>query len=44
MWKMKCFVILVISGAIEIVFKGLKKSGNNIRKKLNALYSLEKNC
>jgi hypothetical protein len=35
MWNMKCFVILVITGATGIVTKGLKKkSGNNTRKAL----------
>jgi hypothetical protein len=29
MWNMKCFVMLVISGATEIVSKSLKMSGNN---------------
>jgi hypothetical protein len=35
MWNMKCFVIPVIIGAIGIVTKGPKKSGNNTRKALN---------
>jgi hypothetical protein len=35
MWNMKCFVIPVIIGATGIVSKGLKISGNNIRKAFN---------
>jgi hypothetical protein len=38
---MKCFVIPVITGATDIVTKGLKKSGNNTRKALNR-FSLKK--
>jgi len=34
---MKCFVIPVIIGATGIVIKGLKISGNNIRKAVNRL-------
>jgi hypothetical protein len=35
MWNIKCFVIPVIIGATGIVTKGLKVSGNNIRKAFN---------
>jgi hypothetical protein len=35
MWSTKCFVIPVITGITGIVTKGLKKSGNNIRKAFN---------
>jgi hypothetical protein len=39
---MKCFVIPVIIGAMGIVCKGLKKSGNNIRTTLKRFST--KNC
>jgi hypothetical protein len=43
MWNMKCFVILVITGATGIVTKGLKKiSGNNTRKAFNRLSTKKK--
>jgi hypothetical protein len=35
MWNMKCFVILVISGATGIVTRGLKYVRNNTRKAFN---------
>jgi hypothetical protein len=41
MWKMKCFVLLVIIGATGTVTLGLKKFGNNIRKGFNR-FSTEK--
>jgi hypothetical protein len=37
-----CFFILVITGATGTVTKGLKRSGNNIRKTFNRLS--KKNC
>jgi hypothetical protein len=42
MWNMKCFVILVITGAKGIVSK-TKKSGNNTRTTFNR-FSTKKNA
>jgi hypothetical protein len=41
MWNMKCFVTSVIIGAMGIVSKGLKKSGNSARTTSN-IYSTKK--
>jgi hypothetical protein len=41
MWKMKCFVILVINGATGIVTKGLRKYSETIPGK-HSIDSLQK--
>jgi hypothetical protein len=42
MWNMKCFVIPVITGAMEIVARGLKNIWKNTRKAFNRFSTKKK--